>query len=120
MERSGHLPKPVRVLTGSCQSRARWLRVRFSAVDPGGLGVVGVQHPGLVDEQLLELPGRLLHPSRWARLMPHLLAADLTTTDNPALRRLAYRASRYLLLRGRPGALTRAFGLERAEGIEPS
>ncbi len=37
---------------------------------------------------------------QWARLMPHLLAADLAATTNPGLRRLAYRASRYLLARG--------------------
>ena len=36
----------------------------------------------------------------WARLMPHLLAADLASTGNPALRWLACAASRYLLARG--------------------
>ena len=37
---------------------------------------------------------------RWARLMPHLLAADLAATDNPGLRQLACHACRYLLARG--------------------
>jgi Tetratricopeptide repeat len=37
---------------------------------------------------------------RWATLMPHLLAADLTATGNPALRQLAWQATRYLLARG--------------------
>jgi hypothetical protein len=32
--------------------------------------------------------------------MPHLLAADLATTDNPALRRMASDACWYLLARG--------------------
>ena len=48
-------------------------------------------------------PGNEDNPSdwpQWARLMPHLLAADLDATDNPKLRQLAYRASRYLLARG--------------------
>jgi hypothetical protein len=39
---------------------------------------------------------------RWARLMPHLLAAGLAATDNPQLRRLAVRGCRYLLSRGDP------------------
>jgi hypothetical protein len=34
---------------------------------------------------------------RWARLMPHLLAADLAATDSPALRQLACDACAYLL-----------------------
>ncbi len=37
---------------------------------------------------------------RWARLMPHLLAADLTATDSPDLRWLACAACGYLLARG--------------------
>ena len=37
---------------------------------------------------------------RWAQLMPHLLAADLAATDNPALRRMACNACAYLLARG--------------------
>jgi hypothetical protein len=37
---------------------------------------------------------------RWARLMPHLLAADLAATDNPALRWMACDACWYLLARG--------------------
>jgi hypothetical protein len=42
---------------------------------------------------------------RWARLMPHLLAADLAATDNPDLRWMACYACWYLLTRGdtRPG-----------------
>jgi tetratricopeptide (TPR) repeat protein len=37
---------------------------------------------------------------RWAVLMPHLLAADLTTTGNSGLRRMAYDACFYLVARG--------------------
>jgi Tetratricopeptide repeat len=37
---------------------------------------------------------------RWARLMPHLLTADLAATDSPALRWLACNACRYLIARG--------------------
>jgi hypothetical protein len=37
---------------------------------------------------------------RWARLMPHLLAADLAATSNPGLRRLACNAGWYLLAHG--------------------
>ncbi len=35
---------------------------------------------------------------RWARLMPHLLAADLAATDSPGLRQLACDACWYLLM----------------------
>jgi hypothetical protein len=38
--------------------------------------------------------------SRWAQLMPHLLAADLGATSNPALRWTAGDACWYLLARG--------------------
>ena len=37
---------------------------------------------------------------RWARLMPHVLAADLAATDSPALRELARYACWYLIERG--------------------
>jgi transcriptional regulator with XRE-family HTH domain/tetratricopeptide (TPR) repeat protein len=37
---------------------------------------------------------------RWAQLMPHVLAADLATTDNPALRQLVRRGCWYLIERG--------------------
>src|SRR5262249_37415755 len=37
---------------------------------------------------------------RWAQLMPHLLAADLAATGNPALRWMACDACSYLLARG--------------------
>ena len=37
---------------------------------------------------------------RWAQLMPHLLAADLATTDSADLRWMADRACWYLLARG--------------------
>ena len=37
---------------------------------------------------------------KWARLMPHLLAADLAATDNPRLRRMACNACAELLARG--------------------
>ena len=37
---------------------------------------------------------------QWARLMPHVLAADLATTDSPALRELARHACWYLIERG--------------------
>jgi hypothetical protein len=37
---------------------------------------------------------------RWARLMPHLLAADLAGTGSPGLRQLACRGCCYLLQRG--------------------
>ena len=37
---------------------------------------------------------------RWARLTPHVLAADLAATDNPALRELARDTCWYLLERG--------------------
>jgi hypothetical protein len=48
-------------------------------------------------------PGDQDNPSnwpQWARLMPHLLAADLAATDNSQLRWLAVLGSRYLLSRG--------------------
>ncbi len=48
-------------------------------------------------------PGDMLNPAtwpRWARLTPHVLAADLAATDNPALRELAGRTCWYLLERG--------------------
>jgi transcriptional regulator with XRE-family HTH domain len=38
--------------------------------------------------------------ARWAQLMPHVLAADLAGTDNPALRQLVRRACWYLIERG--------------------
>ena len=38
--------------------------------------------------------------TRWAQLMPHVLAADLAATDNPALRELVRRAAWYLVERG--------------------
>ena len=38
--------------------------------------------------------------ARWGQLMPHLLAADLAATDNPALRELVRRACWYLIERG--------------------
>jgi hypothetical protein len=38
--------------------------------------------------------------ARWTQLMPHLLAADLAATDNPALRELVRRACWYLIERG--------------------
>jgi Tetratricopeptide repeat/NB-ARC domain len=37
---------------------------------------------------------------RWARLMPHVLAANLVAANTPGLRRLVYDACRYLLARG--------------------
>ncbi len=37
---------------------------------------------------------------RWARLTPHVLAADLAATDSPALRELARDTCRYLIERG--------------------
>jgi hypothetical protein len=37
---------------------------------------------------------------RWARLMPHLIAADVAVTDNPGLRGMACNACYYLLARG--------------------
>jgi transcriptional regulator with XRE-family HTH domain len=37
---------------------------------------------------------------RWARLLPHVLAADLVGTDVPALRELARKACWYLIERG--------------------
>jgi hypothetical protein len=48
-------------------------------------------------------PGDPLDPAtwaRWARLMPHLLAADLAATGSPALRQLACDACTYLMTRG--------------------
>jgi transcriptional regulator with XRE-family HTH domain len=38
--------------------------------------------------------------ARWAQLTPHVLAADLAATDNPALRNLARRVCWYLIERG--------------------
>jgi transcriptional regulator with XRE-family HTH domain len=38
--------------------------------------------------------------ARWAQLMPHVLAADLGATDNPALRELVRRMCWYLIERG--------------------
>ena len=40
---------------------------------------------------------------RWARLMPHLLAVDLATTETSALRQLACTACLYLMARGETG-----------------
>ena len=37
---------------------------------------------------------------RWARLMPHLLAADLAAAENPGLREMSCNACYYLLSRG--------------------
>jgi len=51
-------------------------------------------------------PGDPANPAtwpRWARLMPHVLAADLTATDNPELRELARDACWYLIARGESG-----------------
>jgi hypothetical protein len=45
-------------------------------------------------------PGNPVTWPRWAQLMPHLLAADLTATDRRELRQMAYNACRYLLARG--------------------
>ena len=48
-------------------------------------------------------PGDIPNPvtwPRWARLMPHVLAADLAATDSPALRELAGHACWYLIERG--------------------
>jgi transcriptional regulator with XRE-family HTH domain len=38
--------------------------------------------------------------ARWARLVPHVLAADLAATDSPALRELVRRMCWYLIERG--------------------
>ena len=38
--------------------------------------------------------------SAWARLLPHVLALDAATTDNPKLRGMAEQATWYLLARG--------------------
>jgi hypothetical protein len=46
-----------------------------------------------------DMPNPVIWP-RWARLMPHLLAADLAGTDSPGLRTLAGDACHYLILRG--------------------
>jgi Tetratricopeptide repeat/NB-ARC domain len=51
-------------------------------------------------------PGDPPNPSTWpcwARLMPHILAADLAATDNPELRELACDACWYLIARGEIG-----------------
>ncbi len=48
-------------------------------------------------------PGHPPNPetwARWAELMPHVLAADLAATDNPALRELVRRVCWYLIERG--------------------
>ena len=48
-------------------------------------------------------PGDMPNPvkwPRWARLTPHVLAADLAATDNPALRELAGHTCWYLIERG--------------------
>src|SRR5690242_10508105 len=48
-------------------------------------------------------PGDMANPvtwPRWARLTPHVLAADLAATDTPALRDLAGHTCWYLLERG--------------------
>ena len=48
-------------------------------------------------------PGDMPNPAtwpRWAQLTPHVLAADLAATDNPALRQLAGDTCWYLLERG--------------------
>ena len=45
-------------------------------------------------------PGNPATWPRWAQLMPHLLAADLASTDNPGLRWTACNACWYLLSRG--------------------
>ena len=45
-------------------------------------------------------PGNPVIWPRWARLMPHLIAADLAATDNPGLRWMACNACSYLLSRG--------------------
>ena len=48
-------------------------------------------------------PGDAADPAiwpRWAQLMPHVLTADLTGTNNPDLRKLADHAAWYLILRG--------------------
>ena len=36
----------------------------------------------------------------WARLLPHLLALEPAASSNPGLRRVAYHATRYLIVRG--------------------
>jgi transcriptional regulator with XRE-family HTH domain len=48
-------------------------------------------------------PGNMPNPvtwPRWARLTPHVLAADLAATDTPALRELAGHTCWYLIERG--------------------
>ena len=45
-------------------------------------------------------PGNPVTWPRWARLIPHLIAADLATTQNPGLRWMACNACQYLLCRG--------------------
>jgi len=45
-------------------------------------------------------PGNPATWPRWAQLMPHLLAANLAATGNPALRWMACNACVYLLFRG--------------------
>jgi transcriptional regulator with XRE-family HTH domain len=54
----------------------------LAASDPGDMGVNPVTWP------------------QWARLTPHVLAADLAATDTPALRELAGHTCWYLLERG--------------------
>ena len=48
-------------------------------------------------------PGNPVTWPRWAQLMPHLLSADLATTDSPGLRWMACNACFYLLARGDTG-----------------
>jgi hypothetical protein len=49
-------------------------------------------------------PGNPAVWPRWAQLMPHLLAADLTATGSPDLHWMACNACGYLLARGDTGA----------------
>ena len=54
-----------------------------------------------------DVGGRLVFWPLWARLLPHLLAVDLDTTENSELRRAALHATGYLESRGEFGAYHR-------------
>lgn len=83
----------------------------FSALD-GWLWVVSLAPKNVGAAAVAAFPDETVRPTnpgdppdpgtwtQWAQLMPHMLAADLAATDNPALRELVRRACWYLIDRG--------------------
>ncbi|MEU4712939.1 FxSxx-COOH system tetratricopeptide repeat protein, partial [Micromonospora purpureochromogenes] len=120
----GALPEPLSSAATRPLAMARTISnigtLGLARVEPGGLTLHRLTQAVLRDhhasdwrvvigrvEDLLAAarPDDALNPlywPRWARLLPHLLAADVANTTNPGLRDAAWLAAGYLTARGEP------------------